>query len=183
LVDLGLDDIATAANFTETYFFMKAITFSILMALVALSFVRPAHPTGFTEYISFKGSKQGQFKAESKGKGGREDKGFFQIESFDMAGEVPVDLSKPGAAQGKRTHKPFSLTKEVDGSSPLLLQAHLSNETLETVIIEIVGRPDSGAGEIVTQTITLTNATIARYATDKGTENLALNYEEMTSKK
>jgi type VI secretion system Hcp family effector len=183
LVDWGLDDIAAAANFTETYFFMKAITFSILMALVALSFVRPAHPTGFIGYISFTGSKQGQFKAASKGKSGREDKGFFQVESFDMAGEVPVDVSKPGAAQGKRTHKPFSVTKEVDGSSPLLFQAHSSNETLESVIIELAGRPASGTGEIVTERITLTNATIARYTTDKGIENLSLNYETMTSQK
>jgi type VI secretion system Hcp family effector len=183
LVDWGLDDIAAAANFTETYFFMKAITFSILMALVALSFVHPAHPTSFMGYISFKGSKQGQFKAASKGKSGREDKGFFQVQSFDMAGEVPIDASQASGASGKRTHKPFSVTKEVDGSSPLLLQAHYSNETLETVVIELVGRPASGAGEVVTERITLTNATIARYATDKGIENLALNYETMTSQK
>ena len=161
---------------------MKAITFSILMALVALSFVRPAHPTGFIGYISFTGSKQGQFKAASKGKSGREDKGFFQVQSFDMAGEVPLDASK-SAAQGKRTHKPFSVTKEVDGSSPLLFQAQSVNEVLETVIIELAGRPTSGAGEVVTERITLTNATIARYTTDKGIENLSLNYETMTSQK
>jgi type VI secretion system Hcp family effector len=165
---------------------MRAFTFSILMALVALfplSFVRPAHPTGFVGYISFKGSKQGQFKAASKGKGGREDKGFFQVESFDMAGEVPIDASQASGASGKRTHKTFSVTKEVDGSSPLLLQAHFSNETLESVVIELAGRPASGAGEVVTERITLTNATISRYTTDKGIENLSLNYETMTSKK
>jgi type VI secretion system secreted protein Hcp len=183
LVDWGLDGIAAAANFTENIFIMKAITFSILMALVALSFVRPAHPTSFIGYISFKGSKQGQLKGKTSGKGGREDKGFFQIQSFDMAGEVPTDASKPGAAQGKRTHKPFTITKEVDASSPLLLQAHYTNETLETVIIELAGRPASGVGEVVTERITLTNATIARYTTDKGTESLALNYEQMTSQK
>jgi len=153
------------------------------MALVALSFVRPAHPTGQVTYISFKGSKQGQFKAQSKGKGGREDKGFFQIKSFDLAGEVPVNVSRLGDAAGQRTHKPIIITKDNDGSSPLLFQAHSTNETLETVIIELVGRPASGTGEIVTQTITLTNATIARYTTDNGTESLALNYETLTSKK
>ena len=161
---------------------MKAITFSILMALVALSFVRPAHPTGFIGYISFTGSKQGQFKAASKGKSGREDKGFFQVESFDLGGEVPVDASKSNAS-GRRTHKPIIITKDNDGSSPLLFQAHSNNEILETVIIELAGRPASGTGEIVTETITLTNATIARYTTDNGTESLALNYETLTSKK
>jgi type VI protein secretion system component Hcp len=89
---------------------MKAITFSLLMALVALSFVRPAHPTSMTMYISFKGSKQGQLKGETKGKGGREKEGWFQIQSIDLA------------------HKPVVITKETDGSSPQLLQAHYTHE-------------------------------------------------------
>jgi type VI secretion system Hcp family effector len=181
LVDWGLCGTVAAANFTENILIMKATTFSILMALVALSFVRPAHPTSFVAYMSITGSKQGQFKGASKGKG-REDKGLFQIQAFDLRGEVPVDANK-GGATGKRQHNPIVITKETDGSSPLLLQAHYTNETLETVIIETVGRPVSGAGEIVTGTITLTNATISRYTTDKGIESLELNYEQVTSRK
>jgi type VI secretion system Hcp family effector len=180
---LGVGQYRGGGEFYRNIFFMKAITFSILMALVALSFVRPVHPNAFETYISFTGTKQGQFKAAAKGKGGRETEGWFKIQSFDMAGEVPIDASQASSASGKRTHKPFSVTKEVDASSPLLLQSHISNETLTSVVIELVGRPASGAGEVVTERITLTNATIARYTTDKGIENLVLNYEQMTSKK
>jgi len=161
---------------------MKAYAFSILMTLVALSFVHPVHPTAFHNYVSFKGSKQGQLKGKTSGKGGREDKGWFEIQSFDLAGEVPADANKPGTT-GKRTHKPIVIAKETDASSPLLFQAQSVNEVLETVIIELAGRPTSGAGEVVTERITLTNATIARYTTDKGTESLALNYETVTSQK
>lgn len=172
-----------AVNFTENILIMKATTFSILMALAALSFVRPAHPTSFIGYISIKGKQQGQFKGASTGKG-REDKGLFQIQAFDMGGEVLIDANKSGSGSStKAAHKPIVITKETDGASPLLFRAQSTNETLETVIIEITGRPASGAGEIVAQTITLTNATIVRYTTDKGIESLALNYEQGTSRK
>jgi type VI secretion system Hcp family effector len=176
LVDWGLDGIAAAANFTENIFIMKATTFSILMALVALAFVRPAHPTSFVGYVSFRGSKQGQIKGESKGKGGREDKGFFQIQSFDMAGEVPVDASKPGAAQGKRTHKPFSITKETDGASPQLLQAHYTNEVFDNVVIQTLDDNNK-----VSRTITLTNAVISDLRKSGTIEAISFTYEKIES--
>src|SRR5580698_4834214 len=157
---------------------MKSYIFSLLIALAALSFVRPVHPTAFHNYASFKGSKQGQFKAESKGKGGREDKGWFEIQGFDLQGEVPIDANKPGTT-GKRTHKPIIITKENDGSSPLLYRAQANNEILESVIIQIVGRPDSGAGEIVTKTITLTNAVISGLRKNGTIETFSLNYEKI----
>jgi type VI secretion system secreted protein Hcp len=155
---------------------MKAITFSILMALVALSFVRPAHPTAFHSYASFKGSKQGQLKGNSKGKGGREDKGFFQIQSFDLGGEVPVDASKSGSASGKRTHKPIVITKEVDGASPQLLQAHYTNEVFDNIVIQTLDDQNK-----VSKTITLTNATISDLRKSGTIEAISFTYEKIES--
>ena len=146
------------------------------MALVALSFVRPAHPTAFHSYVSFKGSKQGQLKGESSGKGGRENQGWFQLESFDLAGEVPVDASKPGAAQGKRTHKPFTITKEIDGSSPQLLQAHYSNEVFDNIVIQTLDDQNK-----VSKRITLTNAVISDLRKSGTIESISFTYEKIES--
>lgn len=146
---------------------MKSYTFSLLIALVALSFVRPAHPTAFQSYVSFKGSKQGQLKG-SKEKGGREDKGWFLIQSFDMQGETPVDANKGGAA-GKRTHKPLVITKEADGASPQLLQAHYTNEVFDNIVIQTFDDQNK-----VAKTITLTNAIISDLRkTNPGTDKTA----------
>lgn len=78
-----------------------------------------------------------------------------------MQGESAGNM---GQLIGKRQHKPFTITREVDSSSPLLWQALSTNETLQTVVIEIIGRPPTGAGETVVERITLTNATISKVA-------------------
>ena len=145
------------------------------MALVALSFVRPVHPTAFHNYASFKGSKQGQLKGESHGKGGREDKGFFLIQSFDMAGETPVDANK-GDASGKRTHKPLTITKEADGASPQLLQAHYSNEVFDNIVIQTLDDQNK-----VTKTIKLTNAVISDLRKSGAIETYSFTYEKIES--
>jgi len=113
----------------------------------------------FTCYISFKGTKQGQLKPESK-KAKRNDK-WTEVLSIDMGSEVPVD-PKSGRPRGSRTHQPLTITKEIGPASPQLLDAHWKNEIFTEVVIEIVGRPDTGAGEVVTERITLTNALLAK---------------------
>ena len=165
---------------------MKKYATPLLLSLALLAFarpvrlVRPAHPTAFDTYISFKGARQGQFKAQTKGKYGKETEGWFRIESFDLQGEVPVDAAQSGKPTAQRQHKPVNVIKEPDGSSTLLRQALGTNETLAEVVIELAGRPASGQGEIVTERITLTNATISQYKTDNGVENLSLSYEKIT---
>ena len=112
----------------------------------------------FHSYISFKGTTQGQFKGESL-KQSRA-KVWSEVESFEMRSAVPVD-SKSGQAKGARTHFPLVVTKEAGASSPQLLQALWHSEVLSTVVLEVVGRPESGAGEVVVERTTLTNATIS----------------------
>ena len=149
---------------------MKAITFSILMALTVLSF---SHPTAFHSYVSFKGSKQGQLKGESEGKGRREKEGWFEIQSFDMQGEAPVDANK-GGAKGARTHKPIVITKEMDGASPQLLQAHYSNEVFNNIVIQTLDDQNK-----VTKTITLTNAIISDLRKSGTIEAISFTYEKI----
>ena len=99
---------------------------------------------------------------------------------------MPVDASQAGAtsSSGRRTHKAINIVREVDAASPLLLNAHATNEALENVVIETVGRPTTGAGEErVYETITLTNATISSYKTFGGNENISIIYVQLTRRK
>jgi type VI secretion system secreted protein Hcp len=111
----------------------------------------------FQCYISVKGKKQGQFKAETK-KTGRSDK-FMEFIEFKMGSSVPVDANS-GQAKGFRQHKPLVVTKERDAASPELLQAHWKNEILDEVVLEIVGRSDDGMKEEIQERITLKDAII-----------------------
>jgi type VI secretion system Hcp family effector len=163
---------------------MKQYAFSLLIALFALSFARPAnptrlarptrpaHPTAFHSYASFKGKKQGQFKGEST-KTGREKDGWFEITSFEMGSEVPVD-PKSGRPSAKAQHNPVVIRKEVDQASPLLLNAHVSNETFETVIIQTVDDHNK-----VVKTTTLKNALISEIRKSGTLESISFNYEDI----
>jgi len=111
----------------------------------------------FQYYVSVKGSKQGQFKPETK-KSGRSDK-WMECVEFKMGSAVPFDANS-GVTQGFRQHKPVVITKEWGASSPLFLNAHWTNEVISEVIVECIGRDSTGAKEVVTERITLTNANI-----------------------
>jgi len=115
---------------------------------------------GFHSYVSFKGKTQGTLKGEST-KAGRRDK-WTELIDFKLGTESPVDQNT-GRPKGARTHQPFTITKETGVASPQLLNAHWASEVFDEIVIEIEGRPSSGAGEIVVQRITLTNATLSRY--------------------
>jgi type VI secretion system secreted protein Hcp len=104
-----------------------------------------------------KGKQQGQFKAETK-KTGRSDK-FMEFSEFKMGSLVPVDQNS-GAPKGFRQHKPLVISKERGAASPQILQAHWRNELLPEIVIEIVGRSEDGAKEIVQERITLQDAII-----------------------
>jgi type VI secretion system secreted protein Hcp len=149
---------------------MKRYTLSLLLALFALSF---SHPTGFQSYVSFKGSKQGQFKGKTDGKGGREKDGWFLVSSFDMGSVVPVD-PKSGKPTGARQHNPVHITKETDAASPLLLNAHFTNETLESIIIQTIDDQNK-----TTKRVTLTNAVISDIKKNGALEDISFTYEKI----
>ena len=86
-------------------------------------------------YLSFKGSKQGQFKPETQKTRGTDK--WSEVIAFKMGTEVPVD-AKSGGPKGGRTHKPIVITREVDGASPGLFQLCVTGETLTEVVLETV---------------------------------------------
>jgi type VI secretion system secreted protein Hcp len=149
---------------------MTRYTFSLLFALFALSF---SHPTAFHRYASFKGTKQGQLKAQST-KTGRAKDGWFEIVSFEMGTEAPVD-PKSGSPKGARQHKPIVITKEVDEASPLLLNAHYTNETFETIVIQTLDDNNK-----VTTTTTLKNALISEIKKSGTLEIISFGYEDIS---
>ncbi len=62
----------------------------------------------------------------------------------------PRDLAT-GQATGKRQHKPFVITKEVDAATPLLMGACATNEILPAV--QFVLHPPGASADVVTVTL------------------------------
>ncbi len=87
----------------------------------------------------------------------------------------PRDVST-GQSSGKRMHKPFVITKELDKSTPLLLSALVDNENLTSVLIGLL-RPGQAQAFA---TIKLTNASLAGYATHGLTETWSFTYQKIT---
>ncbi len=97
------------------------------------------------------------------------------IELTGMTHEIisPRDPAS-GLPTGKRMHKPFVFTKELDKSSPLLLNALVTNENLTKVLIGLLRN-----GKLVA-TIALTNASISDYLTQGTTESWSFTYQKIT---
>lgn len=112
-------------------------------------------------YLSLKGAKQGQIKGGVTLKG-RE--GSIAVYEFHHEIISPRDAAS-GLPTGKRMHKPFVITKEIDKSTPLLHIALAGNEVLSEVIVRFYS-PLANGEEQQTYTIKLTNASIASIAND-----------------
>src|SRR5881275_2780554 len=120
-------------------------------------------------YLNLKGQKQGDIKGSVIQKG-REGKIMVIAVSHEIMS--PRDPAS-GLPTGKRMHKPFVITKELDKSSPLLLAALTTNENLTSVLIGLLRNGTQVA------TVKLTNASLARYATHGLTETWELTYQKI----
>ncbi|WP_437669446.1 type VI secretion system tube protein TssD [Sorangium sp. So ce131] len=112
-------------------------------------------------YLKLKGLKQGEIKG-SVTQAGRKDKiGVVAVNHTIVSPRDPAT----GMPSGKRQHKPLTITKELDKSTPLLLQALVTNETIsewELQFITTAISAQTGVGaEKNHYTIKLVNATIA----------------------
>lgn len=111
-------------------------------------------------YLKLRGEKQGDIKG-SVTQRGREGK----ILVFAAEHEVvsPRDAAS-GMATGKRTHKPFVITKELDKASPLLYSALVNNERIAEWELQFwapsMGPAGAGA-EVQIYTVKLSNAVIS----------------------
>ena len=88
------------------------------------------------------------------------------IEVVGLAHEIvsPRDAAS-GLPTGKRQHKPFVITKEIDKSTPLLFSALAHNENLTRILLEFF-QTDPTTGKEVAYTIELRNASIAGIQTE-----------------
>ena len=78
-----------------------------------------------------------------------------------------------GLPTGQRQHKPISITKPVDSTSPLFLKALVENENLKTVVITLMN------GNSPLETITLTNANLAQYDLHGSSETFQFTYQKI----
>jgi type VI secretion system secreted protein Hcp len=115
-------------------------------------------------YLKLKGQKQGEIKGSVTQKG-REGKIMVIAVSHEIVS--PRDPAS-GLPTGKRMHKPFVITKELDKSSPLLYNVLCNNENvpeweLQFWTPQIKAATGTGA-EVQHYTVKLKNANIASIA-------------------
>ena len=111
-------------------------------------------------YLKLKGQKQGEIKGSVTQKG-REGKIMVIAVSHEIVS--PRDAAS-GLPTGKRMHKPFVITKELDKSSPLLYNVLCTNENITEFELQFwTPQMKAGAGvgsEVQHYTVKLTNASI-----------------------
>lgn len=107
-------------------------------------------------YLRLAGETQGDIVG-SVTQAGREDSIMVIATNHEVIS--PRDTAS-GLPTGARQHKPFTITKEVDKSSPLLYQALVQNENITTWELQF-WTPSSTGQEVQHYTITLTNASIS----------------------
>ncbi|MDB5049600.1 MAG: uncharacterized protein JWO30_2671 [Fibrobacteres bacterium] len=107
-------------------------------------------------YLKLKGQKSGDIKGSVTQKG-REDSVMVIAVSHEIIS--PRDAAS-GLPTGKRMHKPFIITKEMDKATPLLYNVLTKNENITEMHVDFF-RPDKGGVETKAYTIKLTNANIS----------------------
>lgn len=108
-------------------------------------------------YVTIKGARQGVFK----GRGSKPDHGRIPITAFEWETLSPLDPTS-GQPSGRRKHKPVVFRKEVDAASPQILEALVTNESLDSVLFEFASVSQDGK-ETVDYTITLTKSSVAAF--------------------
>ena len=107
-------------------------------------------------YLRLTGETQGEIKG-SVTQAGREDSIMVIGTSHEVVS--PRDAAS-GLPTGKRQHKPFTITKEIDKATPLLYYALTNNENITTWKIEY-WQPSPSGQEVQHYTVELVNASIA----------------------
>ena len=107
-------------------------------------------------YLKLKGQTQGEIKGSVTQKG-REGKIMVIAVSHEIMS--PRDPAS-GLPTGKRMHKPFVITKELDKSSPLLYNVLVNNENITEWETQF-WQPSATGAELQHYTVKLTNANIA----------------------
>jgi len=115
-------------------------------------------------YVSIEGQKSGMFKGNAITEG---NEGKIECIGFRFLISVPHD-PESGRSNGKRQHMPVVLVKNIDYSTPQLLQALCTNEILKSVVIEFYKKASDGRQQLYYR-VTLTNASISQLTQYGGT--------------
>jgi type VI secretion system secreted protein Hcp len=106
--------------------------------------------------MTVKGQQQGDIKGDVTLKG---KEGTIQVLAFSHQVISPRDAAS-GLPIGKRQHSPLIITKKIDKSTPLLMNALVNNENLPTLTLRFY-RPITSGAEQQYYTIKLTNAAVS----------------------
>ena len=112
-----------------------------------------------SSYLKLKGQKTGEIKGSVTQKG-REGKIMVIATNHEVTS--PRDPAS-GLPTGKRMHKPFVITKELDKASPLLYNVLVNNENVQEWELQF-WRPSATGAEQQHYTVKLVNANIASIA-------------------
>lgn len=107
-------------------------------------------------YLRLTGDVQGEIKG-SVTQAGREDSIMVMACSHEI--DSPRDAAS-GLPTGKRQHKPLVITKEIDKSTPLLMNALVNNENISTLSLQF-WQPSRSGKEVQYFTIEVVNATVS----------------------
>ena len=107
-------------------------------------------------YLTLAGETQGDIKG-SVTQAGREESIMVIGTSHEVVS--PRDAAS-GLPTGKRQHKPFTITKEIDLATPLLMNVLVNNENVKTWKLEY-WQPSKTGKEVQFYTVELVNASIA----------------------
>jgi type VI secretion system secreted protein Hcp len=139
----------------KNYLYLTALLFLLCQFAALLACAQINQPV--IAYVTIQGTKTGTFKGMSLTKG---NEGKIECIGFKYSASTPHNQAT-GMVAGKRLHEPFVIMKNIDSSSPQLLQAAATNETLRTVIIEFYKKSPNGLQGAPSYKITLTNASIS----------------------
>ncbi|MEM1031866.1 MAG: type VI secretion system tube protein TssD [Myxococcota bacterium] len=126
-------------------------------------------------YLKFTGESQGEVKG-SVTQSGREDS--IMVIGWVHGVKSPRDLAS-GMATGKRQHQPFTIIKEIDKSTPLIMNVLVNNENITDWELRC-WQPSNTGVEEQQYTVKLYNATVSEVQSEslnnKYPENL--NHKE-----
>ncbi len=111
-------------------------------------------------YMTLKGQKSGEVKGSVATPG---HEGSIRVVAAHHEITSPRDQLS-GQATGKRIHRPFMVTKELDKSSPVLYRMLASNETITSMVVKFMAPSPTSGATINNYTVTLTNAGISDIA-------------------
>lgn len=126
--------------------------------------------TAYDYFIELTGSKQGSIKSTRKD-------GLIPVINFSH-GVASVMDSSTGLPTGKRQHKPLTVLKRIDRTSPLLYKSMIMGEMLTPAKFQVMQYHPATASYSVIYVITLTDAfvlDITQRVDDQG-----IPYEEVS---